>query len=131
MRNVKYDLAKALIASYTEEMKTVYEENQKMIDLYLCYYGGGEAPVPYDDYKTSLKFIRTWDIIQSDILNQAQRNLILLHYACDGNLDKTLNAFNGDGSLSKGYKNKASLRVMLCNIRKIIKAQYFELYGDN
>lgn len=131
MKNMKitdYEIIKGKIVEYAAQIDMAYEENKEIIELW-------ENSLVYDkpefsdfDYYAALKFVRTWDIIKSDALNQSQRNLLYCYNACDCDLESTLNCFNGKG---KGYKNKASLSVLLSNIRKIIRKEYDKLYGNH
>lgn len=128
MKIIDYEIGKGKIAEYTANIEIAYNENKKAIQIYENSVNEDEPELSDFDYYAALKFIRTWDIIKSDVLNQSQRNLLYCYNACDCDLETTLNCFNGKG---KGYKNKASLAVLLCNIRKIIKKEYTKLYGNN
>lgn len=60
------------------------------------------------------KFIKTYDIIQSR-LTVSQRNLLYIFTATGQSYKQTIEILNGE------VKNIATLRVMIHNIRKIIK----------
>lgn len=128
MKNIDYEIGKGKIAEYAAQIEVAYNENKQAIEIYENSLTDDEPELSDFDYGAALKFVRTWDIIKSDALNQSQRNLFYCYNACDCDLEDTLNCFNGKG---KGYKNKASLAVLLCNIRKIIKSEYTKLYGNS
>lgn len=130
MQNMKinndYEIMKGKIAEYLAQMQVAYDENKKLISVFEQSLTNDKPELVDFDYYAALKFIRTWDIIQSDALNQSQKNLLFCYNLCDCDLETTLNTFNGKG---KSYKNKASLAVLICNIRKIIKKEYNKKYN--
>lgn len=130
MQNMKinndYEIMKGKIAEYLAQMQVAYDENKKLISVFEQSLTNDKPELVDFDYYAALKFVRTWDIIQSDALNQSQKNLLFCYNLCDCDLETTLNTFNGKG---KSYKNKASLAVLICNIRKIIKKEYNKKYN--
>ena len=132
MKNMKiiddYEIMKGKIAEYLSQIQVAYAENMKLITVYEQSLTNNEPELVDFDYHAALKFVRTWDIIQSEALNQSQKNLLFCYNLCDCDLETTLNTFNGKG---KSYKNKATLAVLICNIRKIIKKEYNKKYGNS
>ena len=121
-KNIKYEQGKRLLekcikqtdihAEWLKDMCKNYDEN-------LPEYTGF-------DYQQAIKYMRTWDIIKE--LPTDKKNLFIIYVACDFNYKNTLAIFNDIG---KGYKNAATLRVMISNIRKQIKEIYKDKYGTN
>ena len=128
INNDDYEIMKGKIAEYLSQMQDIYDENKKLISIYEQSLTNDKPELVGFDYYTAIKFVRTWDIIQSDVLNQSQKNLLFCYNLCDCDLETTLNTFNGKG---KSYKNKASLSVLIYNIRKIIKKEYIREYGNS
>lgn len=132
MKNMKiiddYEIMKGKIAEYLAQMQVAYDENKALISVFEQSLTNDKPELVGFDYYAAIKFVRTWDIIQSDVLNQSQKNLLFCYNLCDCDLETTLNTFNGKG---KSYKNKASLAVLICNIRKIIKKEYNRRYGNS
>lgn len=121
-KNIKYEQGKRLLEKtikqtdiHTEWLKDMcknYDEN-------LPEYTGFE-------YQQAIKYMRTWDIIKE--LPTDKKNLFIIYAVCDFNYKNTLAIFNDIG---KCYKNTATLRVMISNIRKQIKEIYKERYDTN
>ena len=121
-KNIKYEQGKRLLektikqtdihAEWFKDMCKNYDEN-------LPEYTGF-------DYHQAIRYMRTWDIIKE--LPTDKKNLFIIYTACDFNYKNTLAIFNDIG---KGYKNAATLRVMISNIRKQIKEIYKDRYGTN
>ena len=82
----------------------------------------------YFNYDKSVKITRMWEIIR-DMEDIVSRNLLLLYHACNCRYKRTLEELGRNNKVV--YKNEATLRVMVCNARKIIREKYRELYGDN
>lgn len=128
INNDDYEIMKGKIAEYLAQMQVAYDENKALISVFEQSLTNDKPELVGFDYYAAIKFVRTWDIIQSDVLNQSQKNLLFCYNLCDCDLETTLNTFNGKG---KSYKNKASLAVLICNIRKIIKKEYNRRYGNS
>ena len=127
MMNTEYEIGKGMVADYIATMDSRYLLNLKEIEIYensLWDY----VPELGDkfDYYSALRFVRTWNIIKND-LSTSDRNLILCFLASDSNYEECLAWFNGRG---KNIKNTATLRVMICNVRKKIRTIYKEKYHE-
>lgn len=114
---------KKLLNGYIKEMQTYYEDELEKQQLFL----NDKLNDEYYDYKKSVKFTRTWEILMN-MKNLAARNLILLFNACGDKYKETIEALCGIGVF---YKNEATLRVMITNTRKKIKEIYNKKYGTN
>ena len=126
--NLEYEIGKGKVAEYIASTDKIYNELKAQLKAYNEAIFDDEPEFEWFDEKKTLKFLRTWDIIKSDDITAAQRNLICAYEACGHNLDNLLEFFNGKG---KNIKNKASLNVLLSLARKAIENKYYELYGDN
>lgn len=122
-KNIK-SKGKTLIDKYIKNMDVLYNEQKELQDL----YSNDKLTDEYYNINKSLKFTRTWEIINND-LDYAVRNLLLLFNACDCRYKETLEALSGSNCVQ--YKNVATLHVMVTRARKIIKNIYNEKYGDN
>lgn len=123
--NLEYEIGKGKVSEYIEEMNkrcTEIKEELKAFDSDAfdseCY--------DYFNKDKQLKFVRMWEIIQSDAITIAQRNLLCAYAACDNKLHDCLNFFNGKG---KNIKNKRTLAVLISNARKAVINKYKELYN--
>ena len=124
--NIEYEKGKQILKEYIEKENNLYSWLKDMFNRYEnCPYDYSPEFAGFD-YNSAIKFIRTWEIINND-LPIDKKNLILIYNACGGDNAKTLEIFNGTG---KVYKNKATLCVLICNTKKIIKQIYNEKYGD-
>lgn len=124
--NTEYEVGKEDVANYIKTMTNLYDDYKRLIDIYENTITGDEPELEYFNYKKALKFIRTWDIITKDIVPY-NRNLIFALEACGEDYTKCLAYFNGCG---KGYKNKATLQVLVCRARKEVDTIYKQKYGN-
>lgn len=121
-KNIKYEQGKRLLEKSIKQTDMYVEWLKDMCKNYdenLPEYTGF-------DYHQAIAYMRTWDIIKE--LPTDKKNLFIIYVACDFNYKNTLAIFNDIG---KGYKNAATLRVMISNIRKQIKEIYKDRYGTN
>lgn len=122
-KNINYEQGKHLLQEYIQNTEQYIKWLKEMCDKYdntlfdLPDFGAF-------DYEKAVKFIRTWEIINE--FPTDKKNLFLIYCACEYNYTKTLAIFNDIG---KGCKNAATLRVLISNIRKLIKEIYTERYG--
>ena len=121
-KNMRYDEGKRLLEKYLEETNRNVEWLNEMCNRY--------SATMYDlpdfagfNYSKAQKYIRTWEIIQE--LPAEKKNMFLIYCACENDLTKTLEVYNGVG---KGCKNVATLRVLISLVRKIIREKYKERY---
>ena len=122
--NKEYEIGKGKVAEYIsvmdEQCATLKEDlkafNNDMFD---------SEEFDYFNKDKAERFIRTWEIIQSDAITIAQRNLLCAFAACNNKLADCLDFFNGKG---KNIKNKRTLAVMISNARKAVTDKYKELY---
>lgn len=126
--NLEYEIGKGKVAEFIADTDVTYNMLQEQLKLFREGVQDEYPGMQWFNEKRTVKFLRTWDIIKSDSITAAQRNLICAYEACGHNLDALLEFFNGKG---KNIKNKASLNVLLSNARKAIETKYNELYGDN
>lgn len=120
-----------------------YEEGKELLNNYIneqeqLYQWLKETCVKYQDavfevpefegfnYYKAVKFIRTWDLINE--LSMDKKNLFLVHCASGKKYEDTLKIFNGSG---KEYKNVATLKVLITQIRNEIRKKYKEKYVDS
>lgn len=125
--NIDYEIGKGKVADYVAMMDRIYKNRLEELKLYensLWDYVP-ELGENFDYYNT-LRFVRTWNIVKNE-LNVSDRNLIFCFLACDSNYDECLSWFNGNG---RDLKNVASLRVLICNVRKKVRTIYAEKYGN-
>lgn len=122
--NLEYEIGKGKVAEYIAIMNSKCEAIREEIVAFDLDMFDSDA-FEFFDREKSLKFIRTWEIIQSDAVSIAQRNLICAFAACGNKLDDCLAFFNGKG---KNIKNKRTLAVMISNARKVVTDKYNELY---
>lgn len=125
IKNIQYEEAKKKLDEYIKENSTLYEWLKDTCRKY------DNAIFEQPDfagfnYEKALKFIRTWDIINN--LPADKKNLFLLFCSTGYDYKETLEVFNGVG---KGCKNVSTLRVLISNIRKIIREKYTLNYGDS
>lgn len=125
--NKEYEIAKGIVADYIATMNEECEGLKEEIRLFDNDMFESED-FDYFNREKALRFIRTWEIIQSDAITIAQRNLLCAFAACNNKLDACLDFFNGKG---KGIKNKRTLAVMISNARKEVTNKYKELYGES
>lgn len=124
-KNISYEKGKQLLDDYIKSREKEIVWLKEMCDRYnntvfdLSDFGGF-------DYNEAVIFIRTWEIINE--FPTDKKNMFLIFCACDYDYKKTLEIFNG---IDKGCKNVATLRVLISNIRKLIKAIYNDRYGTN
>lgn len=123
--NPKYDNGKKILEKYIKEQEEHCAFLRESLDKYLN--------TPFDlpdfsciDMREAVVYLRTWKLINE--LPTNKKNLLLIFCACKYNYKKTLEVFNGVG---KGCKNIATLRVLITNIRKLLRQKYDEQYGDN
>ena len=112
---------KELLQEYTNEMDGLY----RWLNETLAAYDNAIFNTPDFsgfDREYAVRFIRTYDIIH-EVLTDAQRNMFYLFTASGEKYKDTLELLSGQP------KNVATLRVMICKIRKKIKERYYELYG--
>lgn len=122
--NKEYEIGKGKVAEYINTMN----EQCLTLKMELEAFDNDMFDSEKFDYfnrEKALKFIRIWDIIQSDAITIAQRNLLCAFAACDNKLTECLDFFNGKG---KNIKNKRTLAVMISNARKAVTNKYNELY---
>lgn len=123
--NLEYEIGKGLVADYIETMERECQATKNMItefDNNMLDYDKFE----YFDRDKAFRFVKTWDIIQSDSISIVQRNLICAFAACNNKLDECLAFFNGKG---KNIKNKRTLAVIISNARKAVIKEYEKKYG--
>ena len=82
INNDDYEIMKGKIAKYLSQMQDIYDENKKLISIYEQSLTNDKPELVGFDYYTAIKFVRTWDIINSDVLNQSQKNLLLSYHLC-------------------------------------------------
>ena len=125
----EYEVGKGLVAEYVASMDNLCDDYKRLIELYdSCIYPEDNPELADFNYDIAVKFIRTWDVIKNDI-QPHNKNLIFAIEASGQNYAKCLEYFNGVGN---GYKNKATLHVLVCNARKEVEKKYMEKYGrDN
>ena len=124
--NKEYEIGKGKVAEYIQTMDEQCAALREEVNAFDNDMFDDEN-FDYFNREKSMKFIRTWDIIQSDAITIAQRNLLCAFAACNNKLDECLDFFNGKG---KGIKNKRTLAVMISNARKAVTEKYKELYKD-
>lgn len=125
--NMSYEIGKGLVAEYIAQMETIYKEYKRLINIYENCSDADDVPELSDfNYCAALKFIRTWDIMNNNIPAH-NRNLLFAIEASGQNYNKCLEYFNGNG---KGYKNNATLHVLICKARKQVRKIYDKIYGD-
>lgn len=110
-----------IVEEYIAEMDDIYKMNKELQDKYnnACV----DLPELTDfNFSRSLEFTRTWEIIKT--MEIAQRNIYLLFLIAERKYKKMIQLMGNE------YKNESTLRVLVCNARKIIKNKYKELYGD-
>ena len=117
-KNKEYEVAKGILADYLKEMNEIYQE------FYNELMNGMDMDEEFEEQKT-IKFIRTWDIINKD-LKPEERNLFCTYQACGNKSQKCLEVFNGKGG---NVKNIGTLRTMIYNIKKKINKIYKEKYN--
>ena len=122
-KNKEYEEGKKLLQTYIDETNMNVEWLKEMSNRY--------SATMYDlpdfagfNYSKAQKYIRTWEIIQE--LPAEKMNMFLIYCACENDLTKTLEIYNGVG---KGCKNVATLRVLISLVRKTIRERYKERYG--
>lgn len=123
--NPKYKEGKKLLEKYIKEQK----EHCKFLEETLAKYASTEFDLPdfaCVDMREAIAYLRTWKLINE--LPPKHKNLLLTFCACEYDYKKTLEVFNDVG---REYKNVATLRVLITNIRKILREKYNETYGDN
>ena len=127
--NIKYSKGKKLLEKFYTNMDKLIADLQSNIDIYdNAIDNPDDVPeLAWFNYRKAVKLKRTYNIILND-LQPTERNLFCIYLACNYDYEKTLEIFNGE---NKGYKNIATLRVIIANIRKIIKEKYKEKYGSN
>ena len=123
--NSKYEDGKKTLDKYMTEQENYCNFLKETLNKYFN--------TPFDlpdfsgfDMREAVVYLRTWELIKE--LPPDKKNLLLVFCACDYDYKKTLEIFNDVG---KGYKNIASLRVIITYIRKILKQKYESRYGDN
>jgi len=124
-KNIKYKEGKELMERYVTKTERYVESLQWMCDKYACT----DFDLPEFagfDYGKAIRYMRTWKIIQE--LPVDKRNLWLVYLACETDYTKTLEVYNGVGQTCK---NIATLRVMVSNVRKLIRSKYTERYGSD
>lgn len=128
-KNIEYSKGKKLLENFYSNMDKLIADLQTNIDIYEnAIDNPDDVPeLALFSYSKAVKLKRTYSIIKND-LQPTERNLFCTYLACDYDYKKTLEIFNGE---NKGYKNIATLRVIIANIRKIIKEKYKEKYGSN
>lgn len=125
--NLEYEIGKGLVADYIETMERECQATKDMITEFDNDMLDSEE-FDYFDRDKALRFVRTWEIIQSDSISIAQRNLICAFAACSNKLDECLAFFNGKG---KNIKNKRTLAVLISNARKAVTKEYEKKYGQS
>lgn len=128
MKNFGYAMkkninSKKIIDDYVKQMNEVYEEQIEYQQLYL----NDKLNDEYFDYYKSLKFTRTWEIL-NEMEDIPARNIMLLFNACGDRYKETLEALCG---LGVTYKNQATLHVIITKTRKKIKDLYNDKYGTD
>ena len=128
-KNIEYSKGKKLLEKFYSNMDKLIADLQSNIDIYdNAIDNPDDVPeLAWFSYRKAVKLKRTYSIIKND-LQPTERNLFCTYLACNYDYEKTLEIFNGE---NKGYKNIATLRVIIANIRKIIKEKYKEKYGSN
>lgn len=121
-KNMRYDEGKRLLEKYLEETNRNVEWLQYMTEKYATSLCDTPEFVGFD-YKKAQKYLRTWEIIQE--LPAEKKNMLLIYCACENDLTKTLEVYNGVG---KGCKNVATLRVLISLVKKTIREKYKERY---
>lgn len=123
--NPDYKKGKKLLETYIKKQEAECKFLAETIDKY--QNSVFEIPdIAGVDINQAIVFLRTWKLINE--LPTDKKNLLLVFCACRYDYKKTLEVFNGVG---KGCKNVATLRVLITAIRKIIRKNYNEQYGDN
>lgn len=126
-QNNEYEIGKGMVAEYIKQMEETYDDLKRLIDLYDgTLYPENNPELVNFNYDKAIKFVRTWELINNDI-QPHNRNLIFAIEASGEDYTKCLEYFNGKG---KGYKNKATLHVLVCNARNELRLKYIEKYGD-
>lgn len=115
--------SKILLDNYIEEMERLYSMHKYLQKKFIDGIHEDAAELDNFNYKESIEFVRTWDIIKN--MNASQRNIYLLFMIAEGKYKPLMKIIGNE------YKNEATLRVMVCNAKKIIKNKYKELYGTN
>lgn len=124
-KNINYELGKRILNKALKNTTALYQWLKESCEKYENTLF--ELPeLTGFNYEKAVKFIRTWDIVEE--LPADKKNLFVIFWSTGFNYKKTLEIFNGVG---KGCKNVATLRVLVSNIRKIIKEQYKEKYGTD
>lgn len=124
-KNIKYNEGKKILDKFITETNSLYEWLKKTCER----YNNSVFELPEFtgfNYEKAVKFINTWDIINE--LPTEKKNMFLIYCATEFDYEKALEIFNGVG---KGCKNVATLRVLITNIRKIIKEKYRNKYGTD
>lgn len=112
-----------MINEYIAEMEKLYDMHKDLQNKYV-YGATDDLPELEDyDYRLSLKFTRTWEIIKS--LNGVHRNIYLAFIASGKRYDKMIELMDAS------HQNKAVLRVMVCKAKQMIKEKYKDEYGTD
>lgn len=114
---------KQLLDNYIEEMDKQYEMHKYLQNKFINGINEDDSELEYFNYKKSVEFVRTWDIIKE--MNPIQRNIYLLFMIAEGKYKDLVKL------MDNRFKNEATLRVMVCNAKRIIKDRYKELYGTD
>lgn len=122
-KNINYEQGKKLLEEYIRKTESDIKWIKEMCNRYNNTVFELPEFAGFDYYK-AVEFLRTWEIIND--LPADKKNLFLIFCACEYNYKNTLAIFNDIG---KGCKNIATLRVLITNIRKLIKEIYKERYG--
>ena len=125
VKNIKYEQGKRLLEDYIKKTEDDIVWLNEMCDRYNSTVFDLPEFAGFDYYK-AVEFIRTWEIINE--LPADKKNLFLIFCACEYDYKRTLEIFNNVG---KTCKNIATLRVMISNVRKIIRKNYSDKYGTN
>ena len=134
MKNFGYSMARKINMDYKKGKKILEkyikdeEEHCRFLRETLDKYFNTPFDLPdfsCIDMREAVVYLRTWELIKE--LPTDKRNILLTYCACDYDYKKTIEVFNGE----KGYKNVATLRVIIAYIRKILREKYDERYGDN
>ena len=125
--NVDYEIGKGIVADYIAKMDKICKRRIEELKIYENSMWDYVPELGENfDYYSTLRFVRTWNIVKNE-LSISDRNLILCFLACDSNYEDCLAWFNGHG---RDLKNVASLRVLICLVRRKVRTIYAEKYGD-
>ena len=112
---------KQVLEAYIADMEEAYKWNQGMQVRWLDGLFDADESMDDFDFHGSVVFTRVWDIIMHD-LGDSERNLYLMFCAVFGRYNPLMEMMGEKGS------SIATLRVMVCNVKKKIREIYDKRY---